>query len=335
MRAHPRTLAATVLPVFLTVAAALSLPAPARAWGCEGHQVIALLAEKHLTPHALSEVNKILNDFPINPALNRFCKDGRIDAMSDSSTWADDYRSVHPETSPWHYIDFIYGTKLAAGRKDLAALVEKLCDSREGCLPRVAATQFAILRSSETDPQKRADALRFVIHFVGDLHQPLHNTTNNDEGGNCVPVSYFGNLPRLTYPQSETYAPTLHGTWDYEILTRATRNMTVDQVAAEMDKTFTRQISRWQKESVDFDGWAWESFELAWSVAYAKLPVQIPVETIVPVKSCADADHVSTRMFILNERIEQPYQDAALPVVRERIAQAGARLAMVLNQVWP
>lgn len=316
-------------------AAALSLPAPARAWGCEGHEVIVLLAEKHLTPHALAAVNKILKEYPIDPALNRFCKEGRIDPMSDSSTWADDYRSVHSETSPWHYIDFAPGTRLAAGRKDLGTVVDKVCDPRESCLPRAAANQLAILRAPETDPQKRANALRFVIHFVGDLHQPLHNSSNNDQGGNCVPVAYFGNLPRLTYSRTETYAPTLHGAWDYEILTRATKGMSVDQVAAELDRSFRKQISRWQKEPIDFDGWSWESFELAWNVTYGKLPVQIPVETPQRVNSCADADHVSARMFILNERIEQPYQDAALPVVRERLAQSAARLAMVLNQVWP
>ncbi len=111
--------------------------------------------------------------------------------------------------------------------------------------------------------------------------------------------------------------------------------MSVDQVAADLDRSFRKQIPGWQKGPADFDAWSWESFEIAWSVTYAKLPVQIPVEPPLPVKSCADADHVSARMFILNERIEQPYQDAALPVVRERLAQAGARLAMVLNQVWP
>jgi S1/P1 Nuclease len=329
-----RATGGTVLLVLSAFAAALSLPAPARAWGCEGHEVIALLAEKHLTPKALSAVNKILTEYPIDPALSRFCKDGRIDPMSDSSTWADDFRGAHSETSPWHYVDIVPGTT-APSRKDITAAVGKFCDPRASCLPHAVAEQLAILRAPDTDPRKRADALRFVIHFVGDLHQPLHNTTNNDEGGNCVPVAYFGELPRLTFAGSEIYAPTLHGTWDYEILTRATHGMTVDQVAAELDRSYRKKIADWQKEPADFDLWAWESFQLAWTVAYARLPVQIPVETPQPVTSCADADHVSARNFVLNERIEQPYQDAALPVVRERIAQAGARLAMILNQVWP
>lgn len=335
MSFRPRTFAGTSLLAFFALAAALSFPAPARAWGCEGHEVIALLAEKHLTPRALAAVNRILNDNPIDPALSRFCKDGRIDPMSDSSTWADDFRSVHPETGPWHYVDIVPGTTLAGGKKNIGKAIDKFCDPRESCLPRTAADHLAILRSADADPRTRADALRFVIHFVGDLHQPLHNTSNNDEGGNCVPVAYFGNLPIVTYPRTETYAPTLHGIWDYEILTRATKGMTVDQVAADLDRSFRKQIPGWQKGPADFDAWSWESFELAWNVAYGKLPVSILAETPQPVKSCADADHVSARMFILDERIEQPYQDVALPVVRERLAQAAARVAMVLNQLWP
>ena len=88
----------------------------ARAWGCEGHQVIALLAEKHLTPHALATANQILKDNPIDPSMNRFCKQGGLDAMADSSTWADDYRTLHPETGPWHYIDIRFGTTLSDRR---------------------------------------------------------------------------------------------------------------------------------------------------------------------------------------------------------------------------
>ena len=66
-----------------------------------------------------------------------------------------------------------------------------------------------------------------------------------------------------------------------------------------------------------------------------RLPVRIPVETPQPVMSCTDDNHVSTRMLKLNERLTDSYQDSAVPIVRERLAQAGARLALVLNQLWP
>ena len=66
------------------------------------------------------------------------------------------------------------------------------------------ASQLVILRDPTATPQARADALRYIIHFVGDIHQPLHDTTNNDRGGNCVPVAFFGHAPRETNPTSET-----------------------------------------------------------------------------------------------------------------------------------
>jgi hypothetical protein len=332
--ANRRFIRAALLACF-AIAAAFSMPTPARAWACEGHQVIALLAEKHLTPNALAAVNRILKENPIDPSLNRFCKQGGIDAIADSSTWADDFRTVHPDTGPWHYIDIRPDTTLRDGAKNIDAIVEEFCDPQESCLTRATADQFAILRSAHTDSRQKADALRFVIHFVGDLHQPLHNIANNDQGGNCVPLTYFDTLPHLTNPRTETYAPNLHGIWDYGILTRATMGETVDQVAADLDLFYRRQIAGWQKAPANFDAWSWESFQIAMKIAYGKLPVRIPVEAPLPVHSCADDNHVSERLLKLNERIEQPYQDIALPVVRERLAQAGARLAMVLNQVWP
>jgi hypothetical protein len=311
----------------LLVFAFVSLPAPARAWGCEGHQVVALLAEKHLTPHALAMAKQILAEGPIDPSLSRYCKEGGIDAMADASTWADDIRSIRPEASPWHYIDIPRGTTLHD--------VEKFCDPKESCVTRAIAEQLAILRSADSDPQKQADALRFLIHFVGDLHQPLHATTNNDQGGNCVPVAFFDALPELRNPRTESYAPNLHGVWDTNILAKATEGKTVDQVASDLDQSFRRKMARWQAGAADIDAWAWESYQLAEKNAYGRLPVRVPVEISHPIMSCADDNHVSTRMLNLNERLVEPYQNMAFPIVRERLAQAGARLALLLNQLWP
>jgi hypothetical protein len=304
-----------------------SMPAPAHAWGCEGHQVIALLAEKHLTPHALAMAKKILADSPIDPNLSRYCKEGGTDPLADASTWPDDFRTLHPETGPWHYVDIPLGTT----RRD----VEKFCDPKESCITRAITDQLAILRSSEADPQQRAEALRFLIHFVGDLHQPLHAVTNNDQGGNCVPVAFFDALPQLRNPQTESYAPNLHGVWDTNILERATSGKSVDQVAADLDQSFRKKIARWQTGVPDVNAWAWESYQLAEKRAYRKLPVPFPVEAPQPVKTCADDNHISARMLKFNEHLVDAYQNMAVPNVRERLAQAGARLALLLNQIWP
>ena len=311
----------------LSLVAVVSLPAPARAWGCEGHQVIALLAEKHLTPHALATAKKILAEGPIDPSLSRFCKGGNTDALADASTWADDIRASRPETAPWHYIDIPLGTTQRN--------IEKFCDPKESCVTRAIRDQLAILRSTEADPQKRADALRFLIHFVGDLHQPLHAATNNDEGGNCVPVAFFDIQPQLRNPQTESYAPNLHGVWDVNVIEKATSGETVDQVSAELEESFRKKIVHWKTGTADIDEWAWESYQLAAKSVYGKLPVRIPVETVQPVTSCADDNHVSSRMLKLDERLEDPYQHMAAPIARERLAQAAARLALLFNRLWP
>ncbi len=305
----------------------VSLPAPAHAWGCKGHQVVALLAEMHLNPRALAMAKKILAEGPIDPSLSRYCKEGGSDPLADASTWPDDIRGIRPEASPWHYIDIPRGTKL----RD----VEKFCDPKEGCVTRAISDDIAVLRSADASPQKHADALRFLIHFVGDLHQPLHAVTNNDQGGNCVPVAFFDAVPQLRNPQTESYAPNLHGVWDTNILERATTGLTVDQVASDLDQTFRRKMAGWQKGPANVDAWAWESYQLAAKNVYGKLPVRIPVEAPQPITSCADDNHVSTRMLKLNEHLVEPYQTMAVPIVRERLAQAGARLAMILNGLWP
>jgi hypothetical protein len=310
----------------LLLFALVSLPAPARAWGCKGHQVVALLAEKHLNPRALAMAKKILAEGPIDPNLSRYCKEGGTDPLADASTWPDDIRSIRPEASPWHYIDIPRGTKL----RD----VEKFCDPKESCVTRAITDQLAILRSADMSPQKRADALRFLIHFVGDLHQPLHAITNNDQGGNCVPVAFFDALPQVRNPQTESYAPNLHGVWDTNILERATTGKTVDEVASDLDQAFQSKMAGWQRGSANVDDWARESYQLAARNVYGKLPVLIPVEAPTKITSCADDNHISARMLKFNERLTDPYQNMAAPIVRQRLAQAGARLALLLNQLW-
>jgi hypothetical protein len=302
-------------------------PSSAWAWGCEGHQVVALIAERHLTPHAFAMVKQILRDGPIDPSLSRYCKEGPADPIADASTWADDIRALRPETAPWHYIDIPLGTS----RGEIA----QFCPLAEICVTQAIADQLTVLRSPGTDSQKKAEALRFLIHFVGDIHQPLHATTNNDQGGNCVPVAFFDTPPQLRNPATESYAPNLHGVWDVNILAKMTMGKTPAQVASDLDQSFRSRIARWTKGRGNVNEWTWESYQLAQQKVYGKLPVRIPIESPQVVKSCADDNHVSARMLKLNERLEQPYQDVAARVVQEQIAKAGARLALLLNQLWP
>ena len=298
----------------------------AHAWGCKGHQVVALIAEQHLNARARTMVLQILQAAPISPDLRRFCGDSGLDAFTDSSTWADDERTVRPETADWHFIDIPRGVKKAN--------LEQYCPPT-GCVTEAILAQLTVLRDASASPKARGDALRFLIHFVGDLHQPLHATTNNDLGGNCVPLAYFGSAPQETDPARESYRPNLHGIWDTDILERFSQQKTTPQIAAELQDRFKTQLPAWQSKKMDVAAWAWESYQAAEKTVYGKLPAKIPVETPKPVKACSDADHISKRMLKLNEVIGDDYQNVAAPVVEERLAKAGARLAATLNALWP
>jgi hypothetical protein len=313
--------------IVLIAISALGATPCAWGWGCKGHEIVALVAEAHLTPRARAMAFKILADSPISPTLARYCKEQGLDPFVDSSTWADDERNVLPETGPWHFIDIPRGAPENS--------ISEYCPPATGCVTSALATQLGILRDSGVTEQARADALRFVIHFVGDIHQPLHDTTNNDRGGNCVPVAFFDRAPRETNATQESYTPNLHELWDSEIIKRLLDAHTPEQAASELDATFRAEIPAWQSQPPNFTSWAWESHQLAEAVVYGRLPNKIAIETPRPVDRCADDDHVSTRMLGLNEKLGAEYQDAAAPVVREQLAKAGIRLAALLNSIWP
>jgi hypothetical protein len=290
-----------------------------RAWGCKGHQTVAFIAEKQLTPQARQLIEKLLSENPVDPQLKRYCGNATRDLMADAATWADDVRSS-AKNGPWHYIDIPRG----ASRGALA----EFCGS-DGCVTQAIVDQLAILKDNRADAHKRADALRYIIHFVGDLHMPLHAVTNNDEGGNCVPVRYFRRRPQEHH---ESFTPNLHALWDTAILERDMEGAEPPEYAEYLTLVFSADIPKWQAAGVHVDDWAWESYDYAESIVYGALVPAVPVETAAPVHSCADANHIGERMLHLHFFAGQNYQDAAGPVVEERIAQAGTRLAMILNE---
>ena len=288
------------------------------AWGCKGHQTVALLAEKHLTPEAKQFVQRLLSENPIDPKLNRYCGGALRDAMADASTWADDVRGER-KNGPWHYIDIPRG----AERRPF----EQYCGPA-GCVTRAIGEQLAILKDKNVDAAKRADALRYVIHFVGDLHQPLHTTTNADEGGNCVPLKYFRRSP---HEHNHSYSPNLHSLWDAAIPERDAEGADPAEYADTLDALFAADLVGWQKAGIHIEEWAWEGHEYAESTAYGDLLPEIAIEPNVAVHSCTDDNHIGDRLLHQNIVAGQAYQEKAAPVVEKRIAEAGVRLAMVLN----
>jgi hypothetical protein len=295
--------------------------APAgRAWGCRGHEVVAALAEKHLTPEAKQAFLALLTANPIDPQLRRYCGERGLDPIIDAATWADDERNKEPATAPWHYIDIPLGVTQGSP--------ENFCGVG-GCVTKAIADQLAILKDKTAPGPKRAAALRFIIHFVGDLHQPLHGITNSDSGGNCVALQY---MQRRPHERNNSYTPNLHHIWDTEIPETQMQGADASEFANTLDTVFAGAFAEWQAGGMQLDNWAWESHQHAADTAYGALGTPIAVEPDMPVNSCADDNNIGQRMLHKHIVVGMAYRDQAGSVAEERLAQAGIRLAMILNE---
>jgi nuclease S1 len=138
----------------------------AQAWGSEGHQVVALIAQSKLTSRAKAEVDRLLASEP-----------GQT--MASVSTWADEHRN--PSTASWHYINFPRGNCSYDEQRDCL-------DGK--CVVSAIKRQIEVLSSKGPDGE-RLKALKYLIHFVGDVHQPLHSGYLDDKGGNTYQLQAF------------------------------------------------------------------------------------------------------------------------------------------------
>jgi hypothetical protein len=308
----------------VTIAPLTCTAPPAEAWGCKGHQTVAAIAEKRLTPEAKQFVLKLLADNPIDPKLRRWCGNSSTDLLVDASTWPDDVRNER-KNGPWHYLDIPRGKH----KGDL----NEYCGA-EGCVTRAIEEQRAVLKDKSADPGKRAEAIRYLIHFVGDLHQPLHAINNADNGGNCVPVKYFRRepLPNSVHPEREDYSPNLHQIWDTEIVERDMEVSNPLRYAEELDDKFRAESAAWEAAGIHVDNWAWESHERGESAVYDAFPEKIAIEPDVKLKSCAENNHMGKRMFEKHLAVGDAYQSNAAKAAETALAEAGVRLAMVLNE---
>jgi len=302
----------------LTLASLFVLTAsPVFPWGCKGHQTVALIAEKNLTPEARQFVEKLLSENPVDGKLKRYCG-FTPDLLADASTWPDDVRG-ELKNGPWHYIDIPRGASRGP--------IDPYCGN-QGCVTKAIAEQLVILKDKSADPPKRADAIRYIIHFVGDLHMPLHATTNSDQGGNCVPVRYFHRRPR---DHHHSFTPNLHAVWDSAILERDMEGADPSEYADTLLQAFSVEIESWQHAGVHLDDWVWESYDIANLIVYPELSPAVPTETPVPVRSCTDDNNIGERMLRLHLAAGEAYQEIAAPIIQERLAKAGVRLAVILN----
>jgi len=297
-------------------------PFRAYAWGCEGHQIVALIAMKHLQPQIANQVNAILAANPVAANLRHFCRVSGLPLIAEVASWADDVRSEQPETGPFHFIDI----PLTAARDKYE--ISQVC--QQGCVVDAIVKYNEELKSS-ADAKMRADALRYLIHFVGHIHQPLHDDSNGDRGGNCVPVEYLDEAPRVTNAQREDYFPNLHAVWDTDLIQDllVSHDMTVEQFADFLDHRYQSRLRRWNSgKAVD---WAWEGHDAA-ITAYRALAANLPRESSAKEpESCADNNHVGKRMADLHIILGERYENVSHPIVEEQLTKAGIRLATLLN----
>ena len=298
------------------------------AWGCTGHEVVALIALQSLRPDVAVKVHAILAAQDHN-YRGRYCSDLSLDSMAYFATWADDYRTGHPETAPWHFWDVPLNLPSVSDGQ--------FCG--QGCVTQALRDQLAILKDTGQDAAKRGDALKFIVHFIGDLHQPLHTEDNNDRGGNCVPTDFLARKTKETDPSTGTYSPNLHGLWDTEIVeyvggvTTRTKS-SVEAFAVKISSDQAAVVQQAASEPVDFAKWGLESHAVARQDPYAKLPQIIePAKVPAPVAKCSDQD-TSVNLAKKHESIQTAYINAVSSDVVVQLAKAGGRLAAVLNSAW-
>ena len=269
----------------------------ARAWGDEGHETIALIAEHYLTSAAKAQVDALLAADTLNTLTAH--------DIASEATWPDKYREHGgaAKTSSWHYVDIEVSTgDVAAACFDFPKLAEGQLASdgpaKDCGIDKIDEFEAELVNAA-TPPAEKVLALKYLLHFVGDVHQPLHSADENDRGGNDKLISG-------KFSQSKK----LHAFWD----TKVVQAMGPD--AATISTTLISQITpaqitAWEAGSPK--DWALEAFKLAKDKVYGQLPAP-----------------ASDGRYDLSES----YLDMAEPIAATQLSRAGVRLAYLLNRAF-
>ncbi len=205
----------------------LSVPDSA-AWGPQGHRVIGFIADSHLSP----EVKKIIAE--------KF----NINSLADVATWADRTRKKRKEEGPWHYTNIAEGQwtyNIARDCPDKACVTEKIQEFSD------------ILVDPLISLSERKDALKFLVHFIGDVHQPLHLGNKKDRGGGTLRFRYRGK------------EVSLHFLWDGGLIEWGGERL-VNYAVRLSGKVSGVEVLNWSQSTVS--DWANESRSLALKEAY-------------------------------------------------------------------
>jgi hypothetical protein len=289
---RPRRRPARSLVVVAALLATLAASAPALAWSALGHRLVGELAERHLGPAAEAQV-KLLLAGEANPTL------------AGVADWADRLRDLDPErfkaTSKWHYVNTPPGA-------DCGYVPPRDCPDGQ-CVIGAIEAQRRILADRSQPLAARRDALKFVVHFIGDIHQPMHANDKDDLGGNKYQVSLRTDLAPEAYARKHyvdgVMGTNLHSVWDYYIL--GTTGFGSDMAAV---RPYADRLDRlpWPPMPADGPGTGPE----AWAH-----------------ESCALVD--ARHLYPDGHKLDDAYLAEFRPLAEQRIRQAAWRLAQVLD----
>jgi hypothetical protein len=270
-------------------------PSAALAWGYEGHEIIADIARGYLTRTVRSKVDAMLAADSDNTLTAH--------DMAEEATWADRWRSAgHRETASWHFTDEELDhpdlTGACFGFPAPPSLASQ--GPAQDCLVDKVEAFSKELGTPSTPAAERLAALKYLLHFVGDLHQPLHASENHDRGGNCVLLSLGG-------PRSVN----LHSYWDTTVVQALGDDPSV--VGASLAARIT-PAQRMSWERGDVRAWQADSYAVAKASVYT-------------IRSRPGCDRDQSPISLPAD-----YANAARATAAVQLQKAGVRLALVLNR---
>jgi hypothetical protein len=282
----------------------LAMTVPVWCWGNEGHRAVALVAQAQLSVPAKAQIQSLIGT--ALPAIATCADEVRAHERNPQEfTLSPACLHVFPTPQPtgtanWHFIN------LDVGKPDLSdAAMDQLC--HDDCVVAKILSFQSVLASKVTPASSRMQALAFLVHFVGDVHQPLHAAERNkDAGGNLVTVGF----PTTDGPTGPLSEETLHAVWDTAVIQRISRDETAlvaaiaAQIAAARKEKVPAQLGPWVHV------WSRQSEALARVSAYQDRGVNIPTS---------------------QHDLSLEYEKAAAGVIETQIARAGFRLATLIN----
>ncbi len=242
---------------YLSLCLAIGLGMALISWGKTGHRTIGRIAENHLTDKAKQAIHDLIGDT----------------SLADISTYADEIRS-HEEykyTSSWHYINLPTGLNHDAFVK---AVQEQ---NQMNVYKALQNLELQLIDPASTRAQK-VFALKLIVHFVGDLHQPMHVSRAEDQGGNKIMVTFNGKQGNL------------HGLWDSGLIEH--QGLSYEQLAVKYDHPTDVQVHQWQHD--DMLIWLYESYQ-----------VSNQLYKDAEANPNFDEDYYQARLPIIAERIEK------------------------------